>query len=66
MKNIDVNYFVFEQKVITEKLISIIHKLNKKIFVWTVNEPDKIEKYLAMGLDGVITDYPNKAKKLKQ
>jgi glycerophosphoryl diester phosphodiesterase len=26
---------------------------------WTVNNPKKIKEFIAMGVDGIISDYPN-------
>ncbi|WP_046756993.1 glycerophosphodiester phosphodiesterase [Kordia jejudonensis] len=49
-----VNYFFT-----TQKLVNKIHSLNKKINSWTVNTEDKIQLLKEMGVDGVITDYPN-------
>ena len=30
----------------------------KKIFVWTVNYPAEMKKFIALGVDGIITDVP--------
>ena len=29
---------------------------------WTVNEPRDIDRVLGMGLDGIITDYPDRVR----
>lgn len=46
-------------KLVTEKLIATCHKLGIKIIPWTVNGKAGIDKLKAMGVDGIITDYPN-------
>jgi len=46
-------------KLVTEKLIATCHKLGIKIIPWTVNDKAGIDKLKAMGVDGIITDYPN-------
>jgi len=33
--------------------------LNMKIIPWTVNDKQKINELKKMGVDGIITDYPN-------
>ncbi len=43
--------------------IKYFKKLNKKIFVWTVNDPKRFEQLKELGVDGVFTDYPNIIKK---
>jgi glycerophosphoryl diester phosphodiesterase len=32
-----------------------------KLISWTVNEKEKMKKLVEMGVDGIITDYPNRA-----
>lgn len=54
------HYFVSKRKI--EKL----HSLNKKIFVWTVNKEKKMEKLISLGVDGIITNYPEKLKSIIQ
>jgi len=31
-----------------------------KVIPWTVNDPKRMEKLIQMGVDGIITDYPNR------
>jgi glycerophosphoryl diester phosphodiesterase len=40
--------------------------LGLKVIVWTVNAPNDIERMLAMGVDGLITDYPDVARRIIQ
>lgn len=45
--------------LVNEALIKKCHDQNIKIIPWTVNDKKKIEELQNMGVDGVITDYPN-------
>lgn len=36
--------------------------LGLRIVAWTVNEPDEIERVLALKLDGIISDYPDRVR----
>lgn len=47
------------QELVNEKLVKKCHKQKMKVIPWTVNEKEKIEELKKMGVDGVITDYPN-------
>jgi glycerophosphoryl diester phosphodiesterase len=29
-------------------------------YVWTVNEPEEIEKFAALGVQGIFSDYPER------
>lgn len=36
------------------------HRYGLKVVVWTVNEPDDMTSLIEMGVDGIITDYPDR------
>lgn len=48
-----------EFPLVTEALIKNCHNLNIKIIPWSVNDKKKIEELKKMGVDGIITDYPD-------
>lgn len=48
-----------EFTLVTPELIKECHDLNMKIIPWTVNDKKKMEELKKMGVDGIITDYPN-------
>ena len=37
-------------------------KLGLRVIAWTVNEPDEIRRMLALNLDGIISDYPDRVR----
>ncbi len=47
-------------KLISKKTVKNCHKLGIRIIPWTVNEPKDIQKIKDLGVDGLITDYPNR------
>ncbi len=42
------------------------HALGLRVLVWTPNEPADIEAAVALGVDGVITDHPDRALALRE
>lgn len=48
-----------DHSLITKELIRKCHQQNIKVIPWTVNDKAKIEALKAMGVDGIISDYPN-------
>ena len=48
-----------EFTLVIPDLIKDCHDLNMKIIPWTVNDIKKINELKKMGVDGIITDYPN-------
>ena len=49
-----------EYRLVNQKLLDDARKNNMKIFVWTVNCPFKMKKMARMGVDGIITDNPER------
>lgn len=48
-----------ESIMVIPELIKDCHDLGMKIIPWTVNDKQKIDEFKKMGVDGIITDYPN-------
>ncbi|MDA0322147.1 MAG: glycerophosphodiester phosphodiesterase family protein [Verrucomicrobia bacterium] len=48
------------RELVTPELIGHAHELGLRVLVFTVNDPDEIEKMGKMGVDGLITDYPDR------
>ncbi|MDE3247495.1 MAG: glycerophosphodiester phosphodiesterase [Bacteroidota bacterium] len=46
-------------ELVTPELIQACHAQNIKIVPWTVNTRERIQGLKTMGVDGVISDYPN-------
>lgn len=46
-------------KFCSKKLVRKLHKLNKTVYVWTVNKPRIARKMAKRKVDGIITNYPN-------
>ena len=47
---------------ITEALLEEAHALQISVLPWTINEPVAIARAIALGVDGLITDYPDRAR----
>ena len=52
-------------KMLDKESIKICHDKNIKVIPWTVNNGDAARELIAIGVDGIITDYPNMAKNTK-
>ena len=51
-------------KAVNGKLVAKSHAAGLKVHTWTVNAPDDIARMVAIGVDAVITNYPNLARSL--
>jgi glycerophosphoryl diester phosphodiesterase len=51
-------------KLITEEHVRQIKNRGMRVIPWTVNETDEMQRLKVWGVDGLITDYPNRAKQI--
>jgi glycerophosphoryl diester phosphodiesterase len=49
---------------LTPESIAEAHALGLAVVPWTVNEPADMERAIAAGVDGIITDYPDRLRRL--
>lgn len=49
-------------KLLNKAVVGEIHQKNMKVIPWTVNDVAEMKKLLDWGVDGIITDYPDKGK----
>jgi glycerophosphoryl diester phosphodiesterase len=47
-------------RVLTESFVEAAHRHNLKVHAWTVNERADMRRLLEIGVDGLMTDYPDR------
>ena len=52
-----------DNKFITKKIVNKIQSNNIKVFPYTINSPKNIKRMKLMGVDAIITDYPERINK---
>jgi glycerophosphoryl diester phosphodiesterase len=50
----------FGMTVLKERTVNAAHNRGMEIHAWTINETEDMERLLALGLDGIITDRPDR------
>ncbi len=48
---------------VTEEYLNFAHKNGIEVWKWAINEEDEMQQLIDLGLDGLITDFPDKALK---
>lgn len=56
------DYYGLYIETITAETVGALHQAGKQVFVWTANTPVELTAVQAMGVDGVVTNYPGLAK----
>ena len=46
--------------LVTEQMIDALHQQNIQVIPWTVNDAAEIKRMQELGVDGMISDYPDK------
>jgi glycerophosphoryl diester phosphodiesterase len=52
------------QGALTEALVKEGKALGLQVIPWTVNNPADMERFIGWGVDGIITDYPDRLREV--
>jgi glycerophosphoryl diester phosphodiesterase len=47
-------------RLATRELVAAARRIGLEVHVWTINDEAEMKEMLSLGVDGVITDYPNR------
>lgn len=48
----------YKPNLANKRVIQAAHRKNIAVFFWTINDPDEMRELIELGVDGIITDYP--------
>jgi glycerophosphoryl diester phosphodiesterase len=51
-------------QVANKRFVEAAHARNMRVQVWTINDTDSMKRLIKIGVDGIMTDYPQKLKAL--
>lgn len=52
------NFILPRYNLISEDLVARAHSKGLKVIAWTVDKPEKIKRLIALGVDGIASNYP--------
>jgi glycerophosphoryl diester phosphodiesterase len=52
-------------RVVTREFVETAHRLNLQVHAWTINDAGDMRRLLDLGVDGIITDYPDRLAALR-
>jgi glycerophosphoryl diester phosphodiesterase len=47
-------------RLVNRRFVEAAHARNMKVHVWTINDVDSMKRLLQLGVDGIMTDYPDR------
>jgi len=57
---INTDVVILNGDCINQAIVTDIHARGKQVFVYTINNPQEIQKMKELGIDGIITNYPDR------
>jgi len=52
------------EDLVDDELVAAVHAFGARIIPWTVDDPDRMEEFIDMGVDGICTNHPDRMRKL--
>jgi len=62
----EADFLAVNTGIFSTRLVARAHDRNKPVYVWTVNDAVDVSRYASLGADGVITDFPARARQVLQ
>jgi len=53
-----------DNRIVTRRFLDAAHARNMRVHVWTVNEVEAMQRLIDLGVDGIMTDYPERLVKI--
>lgn len=60
----DIDFLVVEESMVSNRLARLAQEAELPLYVWSVYDEDKMLQYLQMGVTGLITDFPDIARRV--
>lgn len=64
LTRVDVDFLAVNAKLATRPFIESAHNKEKEVYVWTINDPFTMSSMISRGVDNLITDHPDLARRV--
>jgi len=64
--NSEFEWLLPHRQLLRQQLVTRIHASGKAVHVWTVNEVSEMKNYVELGVDGILTDFPDRLVMLRE
>ena len=58
ISKLDVDFLAINMGMMKPNFVRRAHKVGKKVYIWTANDPVSMTSMISLGVDGIITDEP--------
>ncbi len=60
MQAFQIPRYLGSMEVVTRDFVAASHERNLKVQVWTINKREEMKRLIEIGVDGIMTDYPDR------
>jgi glycerophosphoryl diester phosphodiesterase len=64
LTRLDVDFLAVNSRLATEPFVQLAHSRDREVFVWTINDPRTMSVLISRGVDNLITDFPEIARRV--
>ena len=64
LSNLDTDFLAVATGMVSAGFVRRAHDAGKQVFAWTVNDPVSMSRMISLGVDGIITDEPEMARRV--
>ncbi len=64
LSQLDTDFLAVAMGMVSSGFVRRAHAAGKRVYVWTVNDPLSMSRMISLGVDGVITDEPEMARRV--
>jgi glycerophosphoryl diester phosphodiesterase len=52
------NAVMLNHRVVSQQVVEVVHRCQGRVFVWTVDDVERLQQVYALGVDGIASNYP--------
>lgn len=60
----DIDFLAVEESMVSNRMVTGARECGLLIYVWSVNDDERMRQYIEMGVTGIITDWPETAREV--
>jgi len=60
MQALQVPEYILGRRALTREFVEAAHALKMEVHAWTINDEESMRRLIELGVDGIITDYPDR------
>jgi glycerophosphoryl diester phosphodiesterase len=64
LTRMDTDFLAVNASMVNRRFVQQAHRRGKQVYPWTINDPVQMSRLISLGVDGIITDHPDTARRV--